>query len=72
MKLIFMGMKQKNFFFQKKIEMGFLKKLSFSTPPILNIFSQIGSVQKEIQKILPSEIKGNVIECNIESNHRNT
>ena len=33
--LIFMGMKQK-----KKIKMANSKKLSFSTPPILNIFSQ--------------------------------
>ena len=39
--LIFMGMNK------KKIKMAnSKKKLSFSTPPILNIFSQ--SVQKEI------------------------
>ena len=43
--LIFMGMKQ------KKIKMANSKKLSFSTPPILNIFTQkfkglvLGSVE---------------------------
>ena len=33
-----MEMKQKNFFFEKKIQNGRLKKLSFSKSPILNNF----------------------------------
>ena len=38
--LIFMGMKQKKFFFLKeKIKMSDSKKLRFSKPPILNIFN---------------------------------
>ena len=38
--LVFIEMKQKIFFFEKKIKMADSKKPHFPAPPILNIFSR--------------------------------